>query len=268
MARLAALQPLLVGIVLAWSSYGKLFGRNLAERARRTALARVVGDDRAPAAFRAVGVVELSIGTALLLPPVWTAEVVAACLLAAGFVAYLGYVRVVAPESSCGCLGSAALPVSSRSIARAAMLLAATVLALTTRQGWWTVEPALVVVLAAELAVFVALSGELDLYWLLPLRRLRVRLTHPLAGTVSDEVPLGASVEQLQSGPAFRAVGAMLRSDVREHWDDGEWRFVSYTASYQGRTATAVFSVPKLKYDPDAVRVAIVDEERGETLFA
>ncbi|MFF5073456.1 hypothetical protein ACFY2R_20225 [Micromonospora olivasterospora] len=71
-----------------------------------------------------------------------------------------------------------------------------------------------------------ALSPELDRRWLLPLRQLRVRLTHPLRG--GSGVPLLASVQQLQLSEAYRRVAPLLRSDVQEHWDDGEWRFVGH----------------------------------------
>jgi hypothetical protein len=191
--------------------------------------------------------------------------------LAVGFLGYVGYARIVVPESSCGCLGSAATPVSTRSILRAGLLVAAAALALTADVGWWSAMvdrpvSAMAVVLL-EAAVFVALSAELDRYWLMPLRRLRVRLTHPLANTGSYEVPLAATEQQLRRSGAYRSVSELLRSDVREHWDDGAWRFVSYTAAYGGRAATAVFAVPLLRFEPGDVRVAVVDEESGETLY-
>ena len=70
----------------------------------------------------------------------------------------------------------------------------------------------------------------------------------------------------MRSG-AYRAVDALLRSDIRDFWDEGDWRFVSYTASYDDRPATAVFAVPRLRYEPDEIKVAIVDDEKGETLY-
>jgi methylamine utilization protein MauE len=267
---IAAVQPLLVGAVLVWSSYGKLFGRYAEERAKRSALKRLTGEERAHAAYKGVGGVELLVGLALLLPPVWVLDAVAASVLAAGFVGYLSYARVVAPGSSCGCLGSAELPVSGRSIGRAGLLLAASVLAGTTGTGWWSVlTPATMTVLVTEAVLFVALSGELDRHWLLPLRRFKVRLTHPLGDTARKErMPWATTQQQLIRSAAYRAVGEHLRSDVRENWDDGDWRFVSFTASYHGTPATAVFAVPLLRYEPDAVKVAIVDEESGATLYA
>ncbi len=269
MATLAAVQPLVIGVVLVWSSYYKLFGRDLAGRARRTALAKLAGESRATTSYRIVGATESAIGLALLAPPIWLPEATAATATAVGFAAYLVYAKVVVPESSCGCVGTKALPVSWRSLTRAGGLLATAILALFARTGWWTVAPATTIAaLTTELAAFVALSGELDRYWLLPLRRWRVRVTHPLGDTASAEMPLAATEQQLTTSAAYTAVGGLLRSDIREHWDDGEWRFVSYTAEYDGKPATAVFSVPRRRFEPDAVRVAIVDEERGGTLYA
>jgi hypothetical protein len=65
----------------------------------------------------------------------------------------------------------------------------------------------------------------------------------------------------------YRRVAPLLSSDVREHWDDEDWRMVCHSARYQGRGATAVFAVPRLRYEPDAVRVAIVDDLTGVTLL-
>jgi hypothetical protein len=265
--QLAAVQPLVIGGLLAWSSYGKLYGPDVDARARRTALSKLVGERHAGTAFRAVGVVELVIAAALLLPPLWVVETAAAVALAAGFVGYLVYARLVVPESSCGCMGSAATPVRWRSLARGGLLLAVSLLALTADADWWSVARWAVAVAVVEAMLFVALSAELDRYWLMPLRRLRVRLTHPLAGTASFEVPLAATQQQLMRSTAYQQVNPYLRSDIRDHWDEGDWRFVSYTAAYDERAATAVFAVPRLRYEPDEVRVAIVDDSSGETLY-
>ena len=240
--QVAAAQPLLIGLVLLWSSYGKFTG---AEQARRTALPRLVG------------VVEAVIGTALLVPPAWTVEAVAAVALAVGFTGYLIYGKIVVPEASCGCVGTSAKPIGRRAIGRALLLLATAAVATTASGGWWSAGAG-TAVLAVEAAVFVMLSAELDRYWLLPLRRLRVRLSHPLAGTATDGVPLAATQRRLLLSPAYRAVDGLLRSDIRDYWDDEDWRFVSYTA---------VFAVPHHDSTPESVRVAVVDETSGQTLY-
>jgi hypothetical protein len=81
-------------------------------------------------------------------------------------------------------------------------------------------------------------------------------------------VPLLSTVQQLQQSAAYRRVAPALTSDVREHWDEQEWRFVSQSVRYQGRAAVAVFAVPLRRYQPEAVRVAVVDDAPGVTVFA
>jgi hypothetical protein len=88
-----------------------------------------------------------------------------------------------------------------------------------------------------------------------------------LAATASYDVPLATTQHQLLRSGAYRAVNSLLRSDIRDQWEEGDWRFVSYTASYGERPATAVFAVPRLRYAPEEIRVAIVDEENGETVY-
>ncbi|MEV4198900.1 MauE/DoxX family redox-associated membrane protein [Micromonospora globbae] len=267
---IAALQPLVVGAVLLWSARVKLLSRHAAAVAGRSALVNLLGERRALPAYRLVGGVELTLGGLLVLPPALRAEAAAAAVLAAGFLAYLGYARRAAPTSSCGCLSARATPVSHRGIARAGLLLAASGLAALAPGGWLaalTARPfAGTAVLLVELAAIVALSPELDRAWLLPLRQLRMRLTHPLRG--NSGVPLLATVQQLQLSDAYRRVAPLLRSDVREHWDDGDWRFVGHAARYQGRAATAVFAVPLADPEPAAVRVAVVDDTTGHTLLS
>jgi len=267
---IAALQPLLIGVVLLWSARVKLFSRYASATARRSALVPLLGERRAVVAYRLLGGVELTLGALLVLPPALPAEAVAATVLALGFLGYLAYAAKAAPASSCGCLSAQVTPLSWRGPSRAGLLVVAGLTATAATEGWLTTltshpyaGPA---VLLVELAAVVALSPELDRAWLLPLRQLRVRLTNPLAGGGTG-VPLLATVHQLQQSEAYRRVAGLLRSDVREHWDDDEWRIVCHAARYQGRPATAVFAVPRLRYAPDAVRVAIIDEATGTTLL-
>jgi len=254
---------LLVVVVLCWAGAVKLFSAHTPSTARRSALRRLVGQDRVVGAYRAVGVVELTVAAGVLLPPTTSVASVAAVVLFAGMLGYLGYAAVVAPDSSCGCLGSATAPVSWRSFVRAAVLLVAAGVALVAAPWpdaladspeWTTIG------LLAGLAVVVASSPELDRRWLFPLRRLRLRLFHPLAGHEFN-VPVASTVTQLQRSPAYLSVVGQLRSDLLDVWEEGDWRVLTY-AAHDGRTV--VFAVPLLRYDPAAVRVVVVAEPEPE----
>ncbi|MGW4639014.1 MauE/DoxX family redox-associated membrane protein [Sphaerisporangium sp. NPDC004334] len=251
---IAALQPYVIGPLLAWAAVLKLFGRRTRAQAGRTALARLVGAARAVPALRLVGVLELATAAALLLPPAMPAEGAAAAAMSAGFLAYLAYARRAAPTSSCGCLGAHSAPVDLRGFARAGLLLAASVAAVWA--GPHPVDAPLAALGVAEAAALLALSPELDHAWLMPLRRLLVRLRRPLAVPSPAEVPLEVTLRLLYRSPAYCSASARLSSDVRETWDEEGLRFVVYAA----RGRTAVFAVPLGGQDPAAVRVALIDE--------
>ncbi len=266
----ASVQPLLVGCTLLWSGGLKCFGRSARRSAERSALPSLVGEGRALPAYRLTGAVELALAAGLLLPPVFLFESAAAVALSVGFLAYLTYTRVVAPDSSCGCLSKQPTPVTWRSFGRAGLLLVTALLG-TQATAWWggglSDRPAAGAgLLILEIAVMIALSPEADRTWLLPLRRMRIRMKHPLADR-SFEMPLESSLQQLQASPAFRQVGALLKSGLRETWDDEDVRMLCYTAEYEGKTATAVFAVPRRHYRPEDIRVALVDESTESTLL-
>jgi hypothetical protein len=267
---IAALQPLVIGAVLIWSARIKLFSRHAASNAGRSALVSLIGQERALPAYRLLGGIELAIGILLVLPPALAVEAAAATTLAVGFTGYLYYAHTRTPDASCGCMSARRTPVSWRSFLRAGFLVVAGLIATTVTADLPRALAAHPMagtgLLLAEAATVIALSPELDDKWLLPLRRLRARLTHPLVGGTG--IPLLSTVQQLQESAAYRQVAALLTSDVREHWDDAEWRFVCQSARYQGRLATAVFAVPLPRYEPDAVRVAIVDDATGVTVLA
>ncbi|HEY0452353.1 MauE/DoxX family redox-associated membrane protein [Actinophytocola sp.] len=256
---LASVQQLVLGGVLLWASVLKL---RTPEAARRSALKRLVGERHVVRAYRAVAGVELVVGAVLVLPPVLAVEAYLAVALSAGMLGYLTYAKVKAPESSCGCLGDKHTPVRGRAFLRAGLLVALGVLA-GSGSGWWPSAGPLVLVAVVEGAAVVMLSPELDHLWLLPLRRWRVRLSHPLANR-EVTVPLESTVQQLQKSGAYRSVVGRLRSDLLDHWDEGEWRILTYAADTDTGTdtgqATAVFAVPLTDYRPDDVRVALVPE--------
>jgi hypothetical protein len=263
---LASVQQFLLGGVLLWASTVK-FRATAPAAARRSALNRLVGERRVVAAYRAVGCVELGVGALLVLPPAGVAEAYLAAALSAGMLGYLTYARVKAPESGCGCLGDKETPVRGRAFARAGVLLAAGLFAALGAQ-WWPAAVAdrplaTVALVVAEAAAIVALSPELDHRWLHPLRRWRIRLSHPLANR-SAVIPLESSVQQLRKSDAFRSVSDQLRSDLLDHWEEDGWRIMTYAARTEAGRVTAVFAVPLLDYRPEDVRVALVADTESE----
>ncbi|MFF5209215.1 MauE/DoxX family redox-associated membrane protein [Streptosporangium sp. NPDC000396] len=250
----AALQPYVIGPFLLWAALMKLLSRRTRAQAGRTALARLVGSARAVPALRLVGVVELAVAAALLLPPALPVEGAAAAGLSAGFLAYLTYSHLAAPASSCGCLGAHSRPVNWRGFVRAGLMLAASIAAVWARP--YAMDPPLVILGLVEIAALLGFSAELDRHWLTPLRRLLVRLREPLAVPLPQEIPLEVSLRLLYLSPAYCSASAQLTSDIQDVWDEDGLRFVVYAA--HGRTA--VFAVPLSGGDPSAVRVAVIDE--------
>lgn len=268
---IAAVQPALLAGVLIPAASIKLFGRHAADGARATALASLLGTTRALPAYRLLGGLELLIGTLLMVPPARTVSAVAATALAIGFLGYLGYARHFAPESSCGCLHSRrSAPVSWRSFARGGLLLVAGLLATQATSYWLDVVVThpltATAVLTVETVAVVLLSPELGWSRPIRLRHLRSRLPRPLLS--GSGLTLHSTVRQLQHSPAYQRVSGLLHTDIVDSWDDEEWRILCYKARYQGRPATAAFAVPLRRYDPGAVRVALVDEFAGVTLLS
>lgn len=253
--------------MLLWAAFVKLTGDHPAEAASRTALARLVGRARVPRALRLVAVVELVVGTSLVLPPMMLAEALATVALTAGFVGYLVVAQRLAPGSSCGCLGaSPGTGISWRSILRAGLLLVAACVGLVGSTSWFAVvsgQPlAAASWLGSELLALVLLSQELDDRWLPTARRALGRVL-PSQVLRRVGVPLWFTLEQLSESPAHRDVAALLENEVLEHWDEEGWRVVCLGARHDGRPATAAFAVPLLQYRPQDVRVAVVDEYTG-----
>ncbi|WP_117214652.1 MauE/DoxX family redox-associated membrane protein [Allorhizocola rhizosphaerae] len=239
-------QLVFVGGVLAWSGGFKLFARTAPVAAASSALRTLVGQRHTVWVYRTVGAVELAVVASLPFTRM------PAVVLSLAFIGYLAYGRLKAPTSSCGCSSAHRSPIGWRNFAFAGVLLAALFV------------PAVAV---AGFVLGFALSPQFDRYWLIPLRQWKVRLTHPLASAQTDETPLHSTVQQLQRSDAYRKVGQLLRSDVVDSWDEGEWRMLRYTMRYQERTASAVFAVPRHADEPARVRLAVVDDTDDAILF-
>lgn len=275
------LAPLVLAGLLGWTGAVKAFSRGTAQQAPKTALARMLrSSERATKVLRATGAAELLIAAALLMSPANPVPGAAAAVLGAGFLAYLGYGRTAAPESSCGCSAGEETPITWRAFARAAVVVIGGAIAAVAQDTWWSAvseRPAgALVFLAGAAAVLVALSADLDRWWLLPLRRTRLHVFgHPLLGTAGrDQVPVAASVELLENSLAWQAAAPVVRSALLDHWEDDGWRILQYSGVYgygeEARPVAVVFALDATAGrdtgDDPIVRVSYVDADSGEAV--
>lgn len=242
------MQAWVIAAALAWAGGFKLFARTARLAAARSGLSRLVGERRVVPAYKTLGALELAVAALLVVAPSMGGP--AAIALCAGFLGYLAYTRVAVPSASCGCASAQTHPIGWRNFTYTGLLLGVS-------SAWWLPTPP--IVLLGEAVALALITPDLDRYWLLPLRRLKVRLTHPLRDTRSQEVPLLTTVQQLQRSEAYRRVGAQLRSDVIDSWDEGEWRLLRYTIHIGQNAANAIFAVPRFTDEPERVRLAIVE---------
>ncbi|WP_406723855.1 MauE/DoxX family redox-associated membrane protein [Streptomyces sp. GD-15H] len=271
--------PLVLAGLLGWTGSVKLFNRDTVRQAPKTALARMLrSSERAALVLRAVGAGELLLAVGLLALPASPVPGTATAVLGAGFLGYLGYGRALAPESSCGCSANEDTPITWRAFARAAVVLAGGATAAAANGAWWSTlieQPGgSLVFLAVTVVVLVALSVDLDRWWLLPLRRLRLRVWgHPLFGRErGDRVPVAASVELLERSLAWQTASPVVRSGLLDHWEEDGWRILLYSGVYgtreNARPVSVVFALDATASrdtpgDP-AVRVSFVDADSGE----
>ncbi|MFD4970779.1 MauE/DoxX family redox-associated membrane protein [Streptomyces sp. NPDC058424] len=277
------LVPLVLAGLLGWTGAVKLFDRDTARRAPKTALARMLrSSERAALVLRGTGAVELLLAAGLLAVPANPVPGAATAVLGAGFLGYLGYGRALAPESSCGCSANEDTPITWRAFARAALVLVGGATVVVAHGAWWstlTERPGgSLVFLAVAVAVLVALSVDLDRWWLLPLRRLRLRVFgHPLFGSEPGEhVPVAASVELLENSLAWQTAFPVVRSGLLDHWEEDGWRILLYSGVYitreNARPVSVVFALDATAGrdtpgDP-VVRVSFIDANTGESLAA
>ncbi|WP_030825463.1 MauE/DoxX family redox-associated membrane protein [Streptomyces hygroscopicus] len=282
-ALVCALAPLVLAGVLGPAGAGKLFGRDAARQAPRTALARLLrGGGRAALVLRVLGGAELLLAAGLVAPPATPLPGAAAAVLGAGFLGYLGYARAAAPGSSCGCTARQDTPPTWRAFVRAAAVLAGGTAAALAQRPWWTAaarQPAAAVCLVlAAAAVLTALRADPDRWWRMPLRRLRLRIAgHPLAATgASAAVPVAATIELLERSRAWQGASRVVRSALLDHWDDGGWRILQFAGVYGGgaaaRPVLVLFAVDAAAsldtVREPAVRVSVIDADSGAPVMA
>jgi len=269
--RIAAVQALVVGLLLGWAGLWKVVSPQARELATRSALGKLLTDPRqAQAAHLATGAGEIVVAALLLLPPQrdWAMRI--ATLFALGFIGYLVLAWRIAPDRPCACMGGRISNISRRSVLRAVVLLALTLLGWGASEYW---AGALVAAPWVVLAIGVELLG----LWLLSpefgwagaqlekrlLRAARRRLDPTCARVALDWDELE---RRLRRTPHFLELALNL-SALRDHWREECWAFFAYGATIEGRHATAVFAVPTL-FDKHEVSVAVVDDSDNTTLLS
>ncbi|MFJ3662742.1 MauE/DoxX family redox-associated membrane protein [Streptomyces sp. NPDC090119] len=280
---ITGLVPLLLAGLLGWAGAVKALGRNVVRTAPKTALARLLSSsERAVLVLRATGWAELLLAGALLAVPGSALPGAATAVLGAAFLGYLGYGRARAPQASCGCSASEDTPVTWRAFARAALVLTGGVTAAVARRTWWgapgdrPVTSAVLLVVGA--LVLFALSADLDRWWLLPLRRTRLRVFgHPLTGGGGTQrVPVAASVELLENSLAWQTTSPVVRSALLDHWESDGWRILHYSGVHgegdAARPVAVLFaldaSVGRDTPGDPVIRVSYVDADTGAPVAA
>lgn len=268
---IGTLQQAVLGTLLLWAGLFKTVSRGSAEAANASALPLVL---RRPAlatpVYRVVGGLETTVALLLLLPPAAAWEMATAAALTGLFLGYLGYSRRVAPDLPCGCLGGGHTAVSRRTLLRAALLCAASLLGLAGG-GYWLTDVirrpgAAAAVLTLQGLALLALSPELR--WDRPRRvlwALRGDGGGPDCG--AGDLPVETSVRQVQDSEPYQRLAGLLTGGVQAHWQDGCWRFLSYPARYEEAPATLVFAVPLID-GAGWVRAAVTDPDEDIVLLA
>ena len=265
---IAALLALPVGALFIWSGIAKA----AAEPARlgRLALADLLGQKRIAAIIlRVVGVLELCIGSAILVNPGWPWPRWAAVGVAAGGAVYATVALRFAPGTGCGCFGMASSrAISPGTVVRGLSLAAAAGATVTTSTSWtgaFSASPGLaLVVVTVETACFAGLFRE-ELASLSWRRDDRGEVAHTdIEDCATALVPPEVTMQRLVASEVWAALRPHL-TDERpvDQWREGCWRFVCFPAAHGNREATAVFAV---RLPPDAARCtgAIVTDDSDE----
>ena len=272
MTSVVNLQALLIGMLLLWAGSLKLLGSSTSSNISQSALAQLIRRPKVTqAVYYSLGVMELGVAVLLLLPPQYRWEMSLASGLMMLFLVYLIIVLRIAPERSCGCLGDSNVPISWHNVVRAGLLLGITLFGRHADQFWLTAlvaNPWSLSVIGLEGIVLLTLSPEVRWPW--------QRQTNSIAlpDSSSDEVdctvisiPVTNTLQQLRTSDLFLSLAVYLRSELREHWREGCWRYLCFEAEYEGVRATAIFAVPVVPR-PEWIRAAIINEADNAILLS
>jgi len=164
----------------------------------------------------------------------------ATALLFGTAVGALHELRSRRPAAGCGCFGDLSeTPVTSRTMARAALLCAAALASIGVSALRMPDSPgqaaAFLLVIAAELAVLAALSPEIG--------QIMVQLGHAEPCEVR-RIPVGRTLAILRaSGPWRRCSPYLLSATPTDVWREGCWRFLVFPGVLANQRVDVVFAV-------------------------
>jgi hypothetical protein len=174
-----------------------------------------------------------------------------------GAVLYTLYLWRKMPERSCGCFGkSSGEGTTWRNVARAGILLGATIACMFAQEPWWNASTLSVAFLVAESTTLVMLSPEKSaiFQWFNEVWSVGC---HQASST--EEQGLRA----LARSRVWRALmPEPLAALPEDSWREACWRFFVYPISDSRDTKRAVFAVQKRLLLPPRVMGSVVDEER------
>ena len=268
--RIAAVQAVVVGLIFAWAGVWKVASPSARRIVVKSALARIMGTPRRTLVVHfAQGIGELVVALLLLASPWHWLGMRIATVFTLGFIGYLALARRIAPQSPCACMGGRATQLSRRSVLRAFVLLALTLVGWGATEYWGSAilaAPWVALILATEVVLLWLLSPEFGWTGVRMERRViraaRLRLNPTCAGVPLDWDALEG---KLRRTPPYQQLAPTL-SAITDRWREGCWSFISFAARYEDRPATAVFAVPTL-FDSGEVSAAVVDDDSSATVL-
>ena len=268
--RIAAVQAVVIGLIFAWAGAWKVAAPSARRIAMKSALASILGTPRrALVAHFAEGVGELMVALLLLATPWYWLGIRVATVFTLGFLGYLALAWRIAPRSPCACIGGRATPISRRSILRALLLLALTLLGWAAWEHWLVAlvaAPWIALLVVAEVAILLLLSPEIGWSGVWLGGRLIGAARRLNSTCVGVRLDWNAVERKLrESGPFLKLADSL--GDVSDRWREGCWSFISYAARYQDHPATAVFAFPT-RYDVRDVSAALVDDTDNATILS
>lgn len=261
--RIAAVQALVVGLIFAWAGIWKVFSAEARRVAVQSALGKILPTRQLTlAAHFGVGIGELVVAFLLLASPWHWLGMRMATVFTLGFLGYLALAWRLAPERPCACMGGQATRISRRSVLRASALFALTLIGWAGQDYWASAllaAPWVTLLILLEVLLLWLLSPEFGFSGVKYERRF-IRAARLRLNPSCSWVPLDWDTMErnLRATKPFNQLAPILTT-VSDRWREGCWSFISFAASYDDQTVTAIFAMPTL-FDSREVSAAVVDD--------